>query len=49
MKEQKCRIEEKTYESGAMVCDEKLCYLCDAGTWEKKGALDLMGDAMEHL
>ncbi len=49
MKERKCRIDEKAYEPGAMVCDEKICYLCDAGTWEIKGALDLMGDALEKL
>ncbi len=49
MKERNCNIENKTFEPGAMVCDDKLCYVCDAGIWEKKGTLDLMGDALEKL
>jgi hypothetical protein len=41
MESRKCKIENQDFESGAEVCDEKLCYVCADGDWEKMGALDL--------
>lgn len=49
MKGPNCSIEDRTFEPGSMVCNQKLCFMCEAGSWEKKGALDLMGDAMLEI
>ncbi len=41
--------EDRLYEPGSTVCDDKLCYRCEDGMWEKKGALDIEGDALSQL
>jgi hypothetical protein len=42
MTERKCIIETKIYDHKSEVCDEKLCYVCKDGIWEKRGALDFL-------
>ena len=37
-----CILETKTYDPDSLVCDEKLCYVCKDGTWQEKGALDIL-------
>ncbi len=49
MKDDKCEREGREFKPGSMVCDGKLCYKCEDGIWEKKGALSLDGDAMSQL
>ncbi len=42
IKGENCMIEKKTFETGAEVCDERLCYVCQDGVWQEKGALDFL-------
>lgn len=42
MEDYACKIESKIYDQDSEVCDEKLCYFCKDGTWQKRGALDFL-------
>ena len=42
MEGQKCKIENRDYDNGVQICDEKLCYVCADGIWESKGTLDFI-------
>ncbi len=44
-----CNIEGTSFEAGSQVCDDKLCFVCRDGDWQKKGTLDLMAEALENL
>ncbi|MFZ0929630.1 MAG: hypothetical protein ABSF90_05340 [Syntrophobacteraceae bacterium] len=44
MQGKECTFETRNYEPDSEVCDEKLCYVCKDGTWQEKGALDIMAD-----
>ncbi len=42
MEYKECIIEGKSYDQETEVCDDKLCYVCKDGLWEKKSALDFL-------
>ncbi len=42
MENRQCIIGTEVYDRDSEVCDEKLCYVCKDGIWQKKGALDFL-------